>query len=331
MLPVGVLIPTRNSMALLPEHLGSMLGWIDRVEEIVVVDSNSRDGTQKFLREKLAGRKVRFLDHPPGLYESWNFGIERITSRYTYISTVGDGITCEGLEHLVEVAEEESCDVVISPPRFVDRSGRAIERNSWPIHDMVRFLDLKGPACLEGVVTFAVALSFFPFAILGSSASDLYRTAILRRNPFPTDFGMNGDGAWGVFNALRIRLGITPKCVGTFRHHEKSYSFLPYAADGDQRMLDRGLRLLGQFLHDRPEMKAEAQRIGLDDFIAAKVIVQQWRTALNWHRQLAWPWVINPAAWRARRRRAAAQLQCEALVKELLTSHSVLSVESPAA
>src|ERR1700761_342377 len=107
MLPVGVLIPTRNCMALLPEHVESMRGWLDLAEEIVVVDSDSRDGTKAFLKDKLSGRNVRFFEHPPGLYESWNFGLERMTARYVYISTVGDSITRAGLEHLAETAEEK--------------------------------------------------------------------------------------------------------------------------------------------------------------------------------------------------------------------------------
>src|SRR5579862_7515073 len=97
--PIGVLLPSRNSMTLLPRHFETMKPWLDDVEEIVVVDSDSDDGTVEFLHRALRGRNVRFLHHSPGLYQSWNHGIEHVTSPYCYISTIGDSITREGLLH----------------------------------------------------------------------------------------------------------------------------------------------------------------------------------------------------------------------------------------
>jgi glycosyltransferase involved in cell wall biosynthesis len=45
MLPLGVVIPTKNSMPYLPSHLEAMREWQDLAEEIVVVDSFSTDGS----------------------------------------------------------------------------------------------------------------------------------------------------------------------------------------------------------------------------------------------------------------------------------------------
>ena len=48
MLPISVLVPTRNSMSLLPKHVEAMRAWLDFVEEVVAVDSHSTDGTMEF-------------------------------------------------------------------------------------------------------------------------------------------------------------------------------------------------------------------------------------------------------------------------------------------
>src|ERR1022692_4613490 len=183
MLPVGVLIPTRNSMAFLPRHVETMRHWLDLAQEIVVVDSESRDGTVQFLRAKLPADKTRFFKHPPGLYQSWNFGVQQVSAQHTYVSTVGDEISREGFAHLAEVAERFSSDVVISPPGFVDEAGRPAHANHWPVHRIISHLNLQRETCLEGIVPFLVALTFLPFAILGSSASNLYRTTVLQENP----------------------------------------------------------------------------------------------------------------------------------------------------
>jgi glycosyltransferase involved in cell wall biosynthesis len=319
--PVGVLIPTRNSMAFLPHHVGTMRGWLDLAQEIVVVDSESRDGTTEFLRKMLPADKTRFFSRPPGLYQAWNFGVRQIGAQYTYVSTIGDEIDREGFAHLVEVAERLACDVVISPPAFVAEDGRPVRANPWPVHEIISFWNLEGEICIEGMLLFAMALSFLPFALLGSSASNLYRTEVLQENPFPTEFGRNGDGAWGFLNALDIRLGITPRRVSSFRKHQKTYRNGEYATeDPDQRMLAAGLKRLEETFELRPEMKVDAAHLGLENFIRQKTAVQHWREELRQYRRLPLPWIFNPLAWHARIHRNAAHDGCKELLKSALTT-----------
>src|SRR6185437_6009820 len=100
MCALGIVLPTRNSMAYLPAHLADMAEWLDLAAEVVVVDSDSRDGTLDFIKSNLHHPGLRLLSHPPGLYESWNHGLQNLTVKHAYISTVGDTITRAGLRHL---------------------------------------------------------------------------------------------------------------------------------------------------------------------------------------------------------------------------------------
>lgn len=319
MQPIGVLIPTRNSMSLLSRHVETMRCWLDLAQEIVVVDSESSDGTVEFLRKQLPAGKTRFFSHAPGLYQSWNFGVRQISARYTYVSTVGDEMSRDGFTHLAEVAERFSCDVVISPPIFVAENGKPMRANPWPVHEIISLWNLENEICIEGILPFAMALSFLPFALLGSSAGNLYRTTTLQQNPFPTEFGLNGDGAWGFLNALTTRFGITPRPVSFFRKHRKVYHRAEYATvDPDQRLFDAGLKQLAEILKARPEIRAQAAQVGLESFIQQKFAVQLWREKLRYYRQLPYSWFFNPFAWHARTRRNAAHVRCKQLLKSIL-------------
>src|ERR1035441_1521617 len=101
-LPVGVVMPTLNVRPQLPAHLFRSRTWSDLVEEIVVVDSQSEDGTGEYLRTQLQHPCIRHFSQSRGLYEAWNYGVGQLQRKYTYISTAGDLITREGLEHLVD-------------------------------------------------------------------------------------------------------------------------------------------------------------------------------------------------------------------------------------
>ena len=224
-------------MAYLPRHLESMKEWLPLVEEGVVVDSESNDGTVEFLKKHLGLQSARFFAHPPGLYQSWNFGIAQCTGKYIYLSTVGDSITRTGLQCLVDTAEAFDCDVVISPPRIVDEQGREVIRR-WPIFDLIKALRLASPVTLNGPDTLLFALISLHQAILGSSASNLYRTDCLKRAPFPTDFGRGGDVAWGLRYAAETKLGIVPKVFSTFLLHPKLYQARDYSVKrgGEKRL-----------------------------------------------------------------------------------------------
>ena len=226
-LPISVLIPTRNSMVYLPRHLESMKEWLPLVEEVVVVDSESNDGTVEFLKKQLGLQSARFFAHPPGLYQSWNFGIAQCVGKYVYLSTVGDSITRPGLECLVETADAFDCDVVISPPRIVDEQGDEVSKR-WPIFDLIKALRLASPVTLNGPDTLLFALISLHQAILGSSASNLYRADCLKRAPFPTDFGRGGDVGWGLRYGAETKLGVVPKVFSTFVLHSKLYQARDY-------------------------------------------------------------------------------------------------------
>ncbi len=282
-----------------------MRDWIELADEVVVVDSFSQDGTVQLIQSGLRHPNLRFLTHPPGLYQSWNHGIGQLHTRYVYISTVGDSITRQGLEHLHAVAERLECDVVVSKPRFIANDGSSITDDArWPIDDIIHTLQARQPVRLVGMRLFLFALTNVTGAILGSSASNLYRARVLQERPFPADYGTVGDGAWGIANVFDYHLGVTPERCSTFRCHPKAYAASDYAVeDLNWKLFELAQTTFEQRRAADPALLAEALRCGCDQLIRLVRSHLQWHRRLERFRRGRFPWSLNPAAWHARARR----------------------------
>src|ERR1035441_8361255 len=210
-LPVGVVLPTLNVRPQLPAHLAQMRTWLDLVEEIVVVDSDSTDGTLELLQAELRHPRLRILQHPRGVYQSWNHAIQQVIAKYTYVSTIGDTITADGLQHLVSTAEELRSQVVISRPKFFNAAGQRVTGRRWPIHKFLEACPLDRPMRLEPLQVFLLATLDIPEGVLGSSASNLYLTESFKHFPFPTEYGHAGDTAWGIRYGWQVSVAVTPR------------------------------------------------------------------------------------------------------------------------
>jgi hypothetical protein len=216
MLPISAILPCRNNRKELEDHVGTMLDWCSSVAQIIVVDS-STDGSLDFLKAKLTGKNVQFHSFPPGLYQAWNFGVSLAQSDFCYFSTVGDAISMEGLEHLFTIACKYDLEAVISPPQMVDLSGKCISAR-WPIHELVESLtnDLY---FLDRSDAVRWLTAYLPLTILGSSAANIYKTNLLKNNPFPTNFGHCGDTAFGVQISPFVKMAVTKKICSRFVTH----------------------------------------------------------------------------------------------------------------
>lgn len=260
---LSVVLPTLNCRHLLPAHLQSMRPWLKLVDEIVVVDSFSTDGTREYIQRNLRHPKVRFFSRPRGLYQAWNFGIEQTTGDWIYISTIGDSITPALLEHLCAVGESLGCDVVASRPAFIYENGTPAPRTVWPIDHILNAAAGRRPIRLAGVEPLLFALVAIPNALLGSSASNVYRGRHLRARPFPTEFGTVGDTAWSLCHGLATNYGFTPERGSFFRLHQKAYAKSDYAVENLCGKLAAFAREHLRQPHHSPAVAAGIARFGL--------------------------------------------------------------------
>jgi glycosyltransferase involved in cell wall biosynthesis len=320
MLPISVLIPTRNCGSFVPAHIESLQPWIDLAEEVVIVDSNSTDGTVDLLRAGISHPNIKFLTHPPGLYQSWNFGIQNTAAKYVYISTVGDSITREGVEQLHKVAGQFQCDVVISKPNFINTAGEPMPDDRWPIDVIIDRLKIDRPRLLTTIEQFLFAVTNTWGAILGSSASNLYRGQCLKDRPFPLEYGTAGDGGWGIQNIFDVAIAVTPSRFSNFRHHEKAYSLSEYPMDSLTTKLFRlAQTVVAQKQAVDPALPALLERIRWPELEKALEIVPIEQTKLEDLREKSVPWFLNPAAWQVRSTRNRAETEINAIVTTVLS------------
>jgi glycosyltransferase involved in cell wall biosynthesis len=300
MLPLGVILPTRNSRSYLERHLDALAPWLPLAQQVVVVDSVSTDGTLEFLRANLKHANAAFLNHPPGLYQSWNFGIAQLKTDYTYISTIGETITRAGLEHLVQ--HIQSADVIISPPAFRDQNHHPLPAFRWPIHDVIADLQITTPQALDKWTAFFFicfhALGDSVNSVLGSSASNLYRTATLQKHPFPSEWGTAGDTAWSVANVFQIKWAVSPMVCSTYLFHPKT--------NGNSDELNEKLALT---LTENAEALLKKGLVSADPALADLLpnllatlgdLRQQHFELRRLRSGKRVPWLLNAQAWQAR-------------------------------
>ena len=216
-LPVSVIIPTLNCREKLERHLEASKEWLSLVGEIIAIDSESNDGTFEFLEEQLLPYRAEIISTGPGLYRAWNLGIKKAKYPYIYFSTIGDIISLNGLEYLVNQVGKNQLDLIITPPAVVNKNNQILRDVHWPSH----FVIGDSPKQEEIIIPdknhkYLLASIFIPESILGSSASNIYRADILKKFPFPENYGTQGDVVWGIQNLPNVAFGISSRKVATF-------------------------------------------------------------------------------------------------------------------
>lgn len=318
MLPLGVVIPTKNSMPYLPAHLEGLRPWLDLAEEVVVVDSFSKDGTVDFLRANLKHPRVAYLSHPPGLYASWNHGIANVAAKYAYIATTGDVITRAGITLLVETAAALESDIIISKPNFIDQKGRSVEI-SWPIDDVIATLDIRAPRRLHKLEAVVFAVAHATGALTGSCASNVFRTAALKKFPFPLDFGTVGDRAWGLQHAAEVVWAVVPDRVSTFLIHPTNASAEEKKSFAEARRADEiVLSAMERWKSNGALTAQELRDSNWSQLLRTLSLYLDSKAAFDDNRLGVVPWVCNPVAWRNRMRRQRTAKRLHQLKRRIL-------------
>jgi hypothetical protein len=331
MLPLSVVIPTRDCAPLLEGHVKSLNLWIDLAAEVLVVDSNSSDNTVEILRTRLKHPRIQYLTHPPGLYQSWNFGIQNTSSKYVYMATVADSIQRDGVQHLFEVAEKFGGDVAMSKPCLTTGAGEPLPDINWPIDEILGWLDVKEPILLTPFEQFLFASTNTWGALLGSSASNLYSAACLKARPFPTQFGAAGDCAWGIVNAFDVSIAVTPQRFSTFREHEKSYSLNDnHLKSLIARLFDLAQSTSRSRAAAEPKIAAMLEEMRWPELEDLLKEIPVWQSKLEAYRKAKGPWYLNPAAWQARKTRNCAERKIRQITAEVLARQNRKSGQATA-
>jgi hypothetical protein len=283
-----------------------LLPWIDLVQEIVLVDSHSTDGSADFLRERLPHPNLRIEQHPPGLYASWNHGISCLRTDYFIMSTTGDTISREGVLALLDCAERSPCDIVLSKPVFVDLEG-GVHQIRWPVDEMIDGMGPGESKTFSGLEALTYAIGRPDSALLGSSASNLYRTEFFQNRLFPLDWGVAGDAGWVWQHAAEARWGALTGGYSQFLLHP------PQSDEKDRRptanhRADRALRdAVPRWLAEGYVSTPELAAMGWERLLRCLSRYLDLKAELDAARgQRSAPWFLRASSWKKRRARRTA-------------------------
>ena len=288
---ITIMVPAFECVAYLKEHSFSLRNYRNLGCQVLWVASPSPDGTDKVAQQICNETGDQFLLSPPGLYESWNFGIARVKTEFVAISTISDTYINEDLFILEDLLNTLSADICFTPPAVIKLSHKEIsELNTWPIF---RFADYFAPfsnkICPQDLLT-AVQLSSGLSCVLGSWASILARTSVLKSFPFPTNYSHYGDAAWFYKNLLSLKFVFKADPIARFRCHDKPSS----------RQLDPHLAYL-QCKELQKKLIQRAHNKGgiIEDFLyfyrSYRVVLHKLNKTRGRHPRRFW-W-INPKAW----------------------------------
>ncbi len=307
-LPISIMVPTKDSMDKLPDHLARHRDVFLHCAEIVHCDSHSSDETKSFFAGALSAHPGFLeLDHPPGLYASWNHGLSHCTQPFTYISTVGDEISLESLTRMVRLAQGTESDLVFTPPTFINEQQEIVGDLLWPIHKMIANHAIRHEGPVSSAMVFAEAVLHAPDGILGSAASCLFRTGFLQSRPYPTKYYGASDSVWALENLLDARCAIIPTSISKFLLHSKSYESNSTINTRIALLIRQFIRTKLQDLLDAPNDASVLSRElvqQLQDYNEVRLSEARWQCEVVSHRRRApRSWYFSPSAWSARYRR----------------------------
>jgi len=242
------------------------------------VSSPSDDGTHEFSAKCADWFRGLSLVLPRGLYHAWNQGIARVETPWTYISTVGELILPDFLDRLVRRGESTRADLVVSAPLLTPDNLTFSRR--WPVRKHRWFLLCWPGRLLPQPFLLYSSLAGGHATMMGSSASNLYRTAFLQENPFPENYGDFGDSALFYRTIGRIRVSFC-RGVGTgFKTHE---------AERAQPQMSSFRRLVRETRSSLPPFSQKA----LFHFLAMRTLLTRKRGARP---SRGW-WLNPPLFW----------------------------------
>ena len=220
---ISLIVPAYECADRLPAHLKTVKQIRPYVREIIWVVTPGQDATLRLIvqaKKKLGGR---LLETPRGLYAAWNSGIRHAKHEFTYISTVGEDIAPKGLIQMSRLLRKHKGDVCFSPPEILPATKKRLRRTRhWPIFRFALCLAQHNRKIVPAQILFGIQVLAGISGLLGSCASCLFRTKVLKLHPFPINFLHYGDTAWFYQNLCRLKFIYISEVFSTFHVHDLS-------------------------------------------------------------------------------------------------------------
>ena len=241
---VSICMPHLNSGRFTRERVESILRQTLPDWELVIIDSQSDDGSRQILESYAADdARIRLVQGPrDGIYTNLNRAIELASGKYIYIATSDDTMVPECLEQMVRALEENpDCGLCHCSLQIIDDQGRPVsEAEDW--RTWSRQTECFGPWLDVPHVRRAPHDGILHLG-LGTVYASLTQLLVRRRvfeelGFFRTDCSAHADFEWGMRVGLNENVVHLPNRLATWRRH---------AAQATQQEKQSQIRVSGEF------------------------------------------------------------------------------------
>jgi len=212
-----VLIPGFECRPFLEKQSESLAILRKRGAKILWLITPSSDSSELKAREICTDTGDELHLAPKGLYQSWNYGITKTKTEFVYFSTINDFTLGDEVLRMCDALQFANADLCFSPPNPHNPDGSLNKLvRSWPVHTNKSLLERWCTKPLPTPLLIALQVNNGLSCLLGSWASIVCRTSVLRTKPFPTSFGHHSDTLWFYHNLLDLQLIYYPKPIAYF-------------------------------------------------------------------------------------------------------------------
>jgi len=223
---VSICMPHLNSLPFTEERMDTILAQTVRDWELIIVDSNSDDGSWEVLQRYADADPRIHLSQGPrdGMYPNLNRALAQCRGDYIYIATSDDTMSPDFLEQMIDALEQNpDCGLAHCCLTIIDEQSRPTTGNeaweNWPAAQyfgdwMAKYHVRQAPH--DGLLHLCI---YTPY-------TSLTQLLVRRRvfddlGPFRTDCAFLGDFEWDLRVSLNENVVHVPQALATWRRHSR--------------------------------------------------------------------------------------------------------------
>ncbi|MGH8021046.1 MAG: glycosyltransferase [Opitutaceae bacterium] len=239
---VSICMPHLNSGRFVHDRMRSILSQTLENWELIIVDSQSDDGSLAVL-EDYAARDARIHIHQSprdGIYSNINRAIERARGGYVYLATSDDTMQSDCLERMVSAIEvNPECGLAHCCLTIIDEDGLPVAaEDAWESYDTQRYFGAWLRKSHVRCAPHDGLLHFRYYTVFTSLTQLLVRREVYQRHGlFRTGIGSHADFAWGLRVGLLENVAHVPHALATWRRHRgqatQNHSLLQTRSEGE--------------------------------------------------------------------------------------------------
>jgi glycosyltransferase involved in cell wall biosynthesis len=221
---VSICMPHLNSRPFTEERMETILQQSFQDWELVIIDSDSRDGSREILQHYAdADSRIRLTAAPrDGIYSNLNRALALGAGKYVYVATSDDTMSPDCLTRMVEALERNlDCGLCHCCLEIIDQNGRPV----GPEFAWENYVQQKYFGAWTGIPHVRRAphdglLHFGFFTVYTSLTQLLIRRSVFDRlGLFRTDCSSHADFEWGMRVGLSENVVHVPQKLATWRQH----------------------------------------------------------------------------------------------------------------